>query len=65
MPPLTTAQAAQRLGIKVRRVQQLIESGRLSATRFGRAWLIDSADLERVRKRPVGRPKSKTREKRQ
>ena len=43
---LTVAQAAAALGVGVRRVRQLIETGTLPASRFGRDWMIDRAVLE-------------------
>lgn len=56
MNQLTTKQAAENLGVSVRRVIALIESGRLPASRFGNAYSINEPDLELVRERPVGRP---------
>jgi excisionase family DNA binding protein len=57
MAILTTAQAAERLGISVRRVQQLVKDGRLPAGQFGGAFMIDEADLKMVENRKVGRPR--------
>jgi excisionase family DNA binding protein len=54
---LTTKQAAERLGITPRRVQALIEAGRLPAQKFGRDYQIKEADLKLVKDRKVGRPK--------
>ena len=54
---LTTKQAAEKLGITPRRVQALIESGRLPATKFGRDYSIREKDLKLVENRKVGRPK--------
>ena len=56
---LTTAQAAEILGISVRRVIALIESGDLSAQKVGRRWLVDEESAERRRRAPKlsGRPK--------
>jgi excisionase family DNA binding protein len=53
---LTTAQAAKRLKITPRRVQALIGSGRLPASKFGHVWMIAPADLAKVRHRKPGRP---------
>jgi excisionase family DNA binding protein len=58
---LTTAQAAERLGVTTRRVQQLIKSGRLPAEKFGRDFAIEESDLEAVKDRPTGYPKGKPR----
>jgi excisionase family DNA binding protein len=54
---LTTKQAAEKLGITPRRVQALIESGRLPAQKFGRDYQIKEKDLELVENRKVGRPR--------
>jgi excisionase family DNA binding protein len=54
---LTTKQAAERLGITPRRVQALIEAGRLPAQKFGRDYMIQEKDLKLVAERKVGRPK--------
>jgi excisionase family DNA binding protein len=53
---ITTAEAAQRLGLSVPRVKQLITSGRLHATKIGRDWLILPADLDAMPPRTIGRP---------
>lgn len=54
---ITTAGAAERLGISVRRVQELINSGRLPAQQFGRTYVIDEDDLKLVEERKPGRPR--------
>jgi excisionase family DNA binding protein len=57
---ITTSNAATRLGISVRRVTQLIDSGRLKATRFGKSWAIDERHLTAVVDRPpAGRPRKR------
>lgn len=56
MKLLTTQEAAERLGVSVRRVTELITSGRLPAERFGRAYMIDDSDLKFVEDRKPGRP---------
>jgi len=56
MADLTTQQAAAELGITARRVQAMINAGRLKAEKRGRDWFIKPADLERVRHRQPGRP---------
>jgi excisionase family DNA binding protein len=53
---LTTKAAAERLGVTVVRVHQLIKDQRLPAEKFGRDYLIDSKDLALVKKRKAGRP---------
>jgi excisionase family DNA binding protein len=54
---LTTAEAAERLGISVRRVQQLVQDGRLPAKEFGGTFMIEEKDLKLVRERKPGRPR--------
>ena len=53
---LTVRQTAKILGISRRRVNALIQSGRLPATKHGNAWAIKESDLEIVKERPTGRP---------
>jgi excisionase family DNA binding protein len=43
-----TKEAAEKLGVSLRRVQQLIELGRLPAKRIGRDYLIEEKDLSKV-----------------
>jgi len=38
---MTTAEAADRLGLTVRAVQKMIEAGRLRARKIGRDYLIE------------------------
>jgi excisionase family DNA binding protein len=56
---LTTAQAAQQLGIGESRVLKLIAAGLLPARKFGKAWMIAPRSLEKARRRPDhrGRPR--------
>lgn len=54
---ITTSQAAAHLGITPRRVLALIKAGRLPAQKFGRDWMIDPKDLDKVKERKQGRPK--------
>ncbi len=53
-----TKEAAEKLGISLRRVQQLIELGTLPAQRIGRDYIIFEKELEKVKTygKP-GRPK--------
>lgn len=53
---LTTKQVAEKLGITPRRVQALIEAGRLPAQKFGRDYMINEKDLKLVKDRKRGRP---------
>jgi excisionase family DNA binding protein len=56
MKQLTTPEAAERLGITVARVQQLIWKGRLPAQKIGRDYVINEDDLKLVAERKSGRP---------
>jgi excisionase family DNA binding protein len=55
--PLTTTQAAEKLGITPARVGQLIAAGRIKATPFGRSHLIEDRDLAKYTPRKTGRPR--------
>jgi hypothetical protein len=56
-PLLTTAQAADILGLSVQRIKQLCTEGRMGR-KVGRDWVISVEDLERNRERPgPGRPR--------
>jgi excisionase family DNA binding protein len=57
MALLTTSEAAERLGVTVGRVHQLIQEGRLPAEKKGRDYFIDSNNLKLVKNRKPGRPK--------
>jgi excisionase family DNA binding protein len=57
MKLIGTKEASSRLAISQQRIQALIKIGKLPAEKVGRDWLIKEADLERVRNRPIGRPK--------
>jgi excisionase family DNA binding protein len=55
---ITILEAAERLKLTRQRVFQLIKDGKLPATKRGRDWWIDPADLKLVKKRrKPGRPK--------
>ena len=55
---LTTTQAAARLRLKPRQIQNLISNGVLRADKIGRDWMIHAAGIdEAARNRPKpGRP---------
>lgn len=54
---LTTKEAAEKLGLSIRAVQKMIESGRLKANRVGRDYLIPMESLKNIeRKSKAGRP---------
>lgn len=42
----TVEDAAQRLGVSVRRIRHFIEDGRLPAKKLAGAWFIEEDDLE-------------------
>ncbi len=53
----TTTEAAERLGVTVQRVHQLIQEETLPAQRMGRDYFINEVDLKLAENRPkVGRP---------
>jgi len=57
---LSVAEAASVLNVHRTRINQLIDTGKLPATRVGRSYVIREADLEAVRERPSpGRPSTK------
>lgn len=56
--PLTTTEAAERLGVTREHVTVLIRRGLLPAVRFGRDWQIDPDDLAALPERKLGRPKA-------
>jgi excisionase family DNA binding protein len=60
--PISTTEAAERLGVSRKRVNQFIDQGRLPAKRIGKVWIIDPKDLSLVENRPkkAGRPKKTT-----
>jgi excisionase family DNA binding protein len=53
---LTTKEVAERLGVSVGRVQQLVAEGRLPATKIGQTNLVKESDLKLVEDRKTGRP---------
>jgi len=59
---LFTPQAAERLGVTVGRVNQLIWAGILSARKLGRDWLVDAESVDRYQanRKPPGRPRKET-----
>jgi excisionase family DNA binding protein len=59
MAIVSTKEAARRLGVSLRRVQAMIRQGIIPATKLTREWMIDTADLQRVKamERKPGRPR--------
>jgi len=60
MPLISSKDAALRLKISIRRVQQLITDGRLPARMIGGVYMIESENLALVKNRKTGRPKKLT-----
>jgi excisionase family DNA binding protein len=59
---LSTAEAAEMLGISPRRMRALLEEGRVrEAKHVGRAWVVPSESLDALRDRKPGRPWPKKR----
>ena len=54
---LSTNEAAERLGVTIGRVHQLIWQKRLPAKKVGRDYIIKESDLKLVKDRRPGRPK--------
>jgi excisionase family DNA binding protein len=50
-----TKEAAEKLGVTIRRVVALIKAGRIPTTKVGRIHLIKPKDLEAVAERKPGR----------
>lgn len=56
---LSTREAAESLGVSIRRVLALIAAGKLKTQKLGSVHVIAVGDLEAVRVRTPGRPKKK------
>jgi excisionase family DNA binding protein len=59
---LTTAQAAEKLGLKPRSIRLAVLSGRMRAVKAGRDWLISPADLAAFAARAETRGRKKKEE---
>ena len=64
MATISSKDAAARLNISIRRVQELIKKGRLPAKMIGGVYLIEEKDLALVKNRKPGRPRTRTSTKR-
>lgn len=53
---ISTAEAAEKLGVHITRVQVLIREGRLPALMVGGSYIINEDDLKLVKDRKPGRP---------
>ena len=56
MKLISSAEAAEKLGVHITRVQVLIRQGRLPAQKVGRNYVINEDDLRLVKDRKPGRP---------
>ena len=64
--PLTAQEAADELGYNIHHMYKLLRKGTVKAERFNKAWMIDPAEVERIKalQGPGGRlPKSGSKEK--
>ena len=55
---ISSKEAAEKLGLSLRRVQALITDGRLPAQKIGNSYVVNEKDLELVKERTPGRPKN-------
>ncbi len=53
---ISSKEAAEKLGLSLRRVQALITDGRLPAQKIGNSYVVNEKDLELVKERTPGRP---------
>jgi excisionase family DNA binding protein len=53
---VTVTEAAAKLGLKPRTLQEQIARGRIKATRHGPIWWITEAEVERYRRESLGKP---------
>jgi len=60
MATISSKDAAARLNLSVRRVQEFIKNNRLPAKMIGGVYLIDDKDLALLKNRKPGRPRTKT-----
>ena len=56
---ISSKEAAEKLGVSLRRVQALITSGKLPAQKIGNSYVVQEKDLELVKERTPGRPSTK------
>ena len=57
---ISSKEAAEKLGLSLRRVQALITSGRLPAQKIGNSYVVNEKDLELVKERIPGRPSKRS-----
>ncbi len=56
MDLVTVQEAAKELEVSIGRVHQFIREGRLQAQKLGSQYVIEKADLEKLKLRKPGRP---------
>lgn len=54
---LTTKETAEKLGVSVGRIKQLIAEKRLPAVKVGNTNLVRETDLKLIANRQIGRPR--------
>jgi excisionase family DNA binding protein len=52
---ITLIEAARRLDLSPVTVRAQVHNGRIAATKIGRDWLVDEAEVERYRTETLGR----------
>lgn len=52
---ITLVEAARRLDLSPVTVRAQVHNGRIAATKIGRDWLVDEAEVERYRAEVLGR----------
>ncbi len=57
MKLLNTKEASEKLNVSAIRIRQLIQQGRIPATKVGRDYVIQESDLKDLAERKNGRPK--------
>lgn len=55
-PRMTVTEAAQRLSLSPRTLQEQIKRGRIKAVRHGPIWWITDGEVERYRRESLGKP---------
>lgn len=53
---ISVSQAAQALGVTRQRVHSLIKNGQIVAHKLGSYYYMESAEVERYRNLPIGKP---------
>ncbi len=60
MKLLNTKEASEKLNVSAIRIRQLIQQGRIPATKVGRDYVIQESDLKDIAERKNGRPKKES-----